>query len=137
MALAQYIAKPLLKTSSSMNTRIKGNIGEDLAVKHLKKHGYKIVERNYTCQFGEIDIIAKHNNFYVFLEVKSRNSVDFGLPRYAVNVRKQQTIIACAKWWLSRNELMGSAVRFDVVEVVSGQVNVIQNAFSADYVHLT
>ena len=119
-----------------MNTRTKGNLGEDLAVKFLKKQGYKIVERNYTCQFGEIDIIAKHQNFYVFLEVKSRNSTDFGLPRYAVNVRKQQTIITCAKWWLSRNELMGSPVRFDVVEVVGNDVNVITNAFSANYVHL-
>ena len=119
-----------------MNTRTKGNLGEDLAVKYLKKHGYKIVERNYTCQFGELDIIAKHNGFYVFLEVKSRSSVNFGLPRYAVNIRKQQTIITCAKWWLARNNLMGSAVRFDVVEIVADEVNVIQNAFSADYVHL-
>ena len=119
-----------------MNTRTKGNLGEDLAVKYLKKHGYKIVERNYTCQFGEIDIIAKHNGFYVFLEVKSRATADFGLPRYAVNVRKQQTIIACAKWWLARNQLMGSAARFDVVEIVGDQVYLIENAFSANYVHL-
>ena len=136
MALAQHTAKLLSKTFSSMNTRTKGNIGEDLAAKHLKKHGYKIVERNYTCQFGEVDIVAKHQNYYVFLEVKSRKSTDFGLPRYAVNTRKQQTIIACAKWWLARNELMGVPVRFDVVEVVGEHVNVIQNAFSADYVHL-
>lgn len=119
-----------------MNTRTKGNIGEDLATKYLKKHGYKIIERNYSCQFGEIDIIAKQKKYYVFVEVKSRNSADFGLPRFAVNTRKQQTIITCAKWWLSRNELMGSAVRFDVVEIVGDDVNVITNAFSADYVHL-
>lgn len=119
-----------------MNTRTKGNIGEELAVKHLKKNGYKIIERNFTCHFGEIDIVAKHQNYYIFIEVKSRKSADFGLPRYAVNVRKQQTIIACAKWWLATHELMGSAVRFDVVEVVDGSINVIKNAFSADYVHL-
>ena len=119
-----------------MNTRTKGNIGEELAVKHLKKKGYKIIERNFSCQFGEIDIIAKHNNFYVFVEVKSRKSIGFGLPRYAVNIRKQQTIVTCAKWWLATHELMGSAVRFDVVEVIGQDVNVIENAFSADYVRL-
>ncbi len=120
-----------------MNTRTKGNIGEDLAVKHLKKQGYKIVERNFSCHFGEIDIIATHKNYCVFVEVKSRKSADFGLPRYAVNVRKQQTIVACAKWWLAANQLMGKPVRFDVVEIVGTDVNVIQNAFSADYVHVS
>lgn len=119
-----------------MNTRTKGNIGEELAVKHLKKKGYKIIERNFSCQFGEIDIIAKHDNFYVFVEVKSRKTIDFGLPRYAVNIRKQQRIVTCAKWWLATHELMGSAVRFDVVEVIGQDVNVIENAFSADYVCL-
>ena len=120
-----------------MNTRTKGAIGEDLAVKYLKKLGYKIVERNYNCQFGEIDIIATHNNYYIFVEVKSRKSTDFGMPRYAVNVRKQQTIVSCAKWWLATNQLMGKFVRFDVVEIVGEDVNVIQNAFSADYIRLS
>lgn len=120
-----------------MNTRTKGNIGEDLAVKHLKKQGYKIVERNFSCHFGEVDIIATHKGYYVFVEVKSRKSADFGLPRFAVNTRKQQTIVSCAKWWLATNELMGKPVRFDVVEIVDNAVNVIQNAFSADYVRLS
>ena len=120
-----------------MNNISTGKKGEELAQEYLVKKGYKILETNKRfSKFCEIDIIAKHQNYYVFLEVKSRKSTDFGLPRYAVNVRKQQTIISCAKWWLSRNELLGSPVRFDVVEVVGDDLNVIANAFSADYVRL-
>ncbi len=119
-----------------MNTRTKGNLGENIAVKYLKKQKYKIIARNYTCQFGEIDIIAQHQGYCVFVEVKSRANADFGLPRFAVNTRKQQTIIACAKYWLATNNKMGLPCRFDVVEVIGEDVDIIPNAFSADYVHL-
>ncbi len=119
-----------------MNTRTKGNIGEKVAEKHLKKQKYKILDRNYVCAFGEVDIIAKDKDYYVFVEVKSRTSDSLVLPRMAVNVKKQQKIIACAKYWLSTNNLLGSFCRFDVVEVVDGKVTHLQNAFSADYVRV-
>ncbi len=112
-----------------MNTRSIGNKGEDIATDYLKKHGYKIVERNYNCTFGEIDIVAKQGAYIVFIEVKSRSSTAFGMPREAVDWHKQQTIIQCSKLWLTTHKLYGSAVRYDVVEVLNGQVTVLADAF--------
>lgn len=112
-----------------MNTRAVGNLGEDIAAVHLKKNGYKIVERNFNCKFGEIDIIALHEGYYVFIEVKSRNTSMFGAPREAVTFYKQQHIISSAKYWLFKHRKTGVPVRFDVVEVVDGIASVIADAF--------
>ncbi|MCM1289253.1 MAG: YraN family protein [Corallococcus sp.] len=112
-----------------MNTRNIGFAGEDVAVRYLSKHGYKILERNYRASHGEIDIIAKHKDYYVFVEVKCRTSVQFGLPREAVTARKQQTIIQCAKVWLVQNRLYGVPVRFDVVEILNDEISVITDAY--------
>lgn len=112
-----------------MNTRAIGTQGESLAVEYLQKNGYKVLERNFNCRYGEIDIIAQHGNYCVFLEVKSRNTVAFGVPREAVNYHKQQRIISAAKFWLLKKRLVGVPVRFDVVEVVGGIASVIPDAF--------
>ena len=88
-----------------MNTRRRGNIGEDIATMYLCKHGYVILERNYRTKHGELDVIAKHDGYFVFIEVKRRANTRFGLPREAVNYRKQQTIVQCAKLWLVKNRL--------------------------------
>lgn len=112
-----------------MNTRAIGTQGESIAVEYLQKHGYKILERNFNCHYGEIDIIAQHGNYYVFLEVKSRNTVAFGTPREAVNYHKQQRIISAANYWLFKKRLVGVPVRFDVVEVIDGIASVIPDAF--------
>ena len=76
-----------------MNTRAVGKIGEDIAVVYLKKNGYKIIARNFNCHGGEIDVIAQHGDYYVFIEVKSRNTAAFGAPREAVTYYKQQRIV--------------------------------------------
>lgn len=112
-----------------MNTRQVGTKGEDIAVKYLSKHGYKILERNFTAPHGEIDIVAKHGKYVVFVEVKRRNNYLFGLPREAVTPAKQKTIVTCATLWLAQNKLTGKPVRFDVVEVVGEEVSVLQDAF--------
>lgn len=114
-----------------MNTHIVGVKGEDIATEYLTKHKYKVLQRNYNCQFGEIDIIAQQGKYIVFIEVKSRKDDSFGLPREAVDIHKQQTIIACAKLWLAQKRLYGKCVRFDVVEVLDGKVNLIKDAFRA------
>ncbi len=67
-----------------------GKKGEDIAVAYLKSNGYRIVERNYKCLFGEIDIVAKDGNTVVFVEVKSRKSEEFGDPQVAVGLEKQK-----------------------------------------------
>lgn len=112
-----------------MNTKVIGNLGEDIAAVYLRKRGYKILERNFNCRFGEIDIIALYNGYYVFIEVKSRNTAAFGTPREAVTPYKQQRIISAAKYWLLKQSKVSSPVRFDVVEVLNGVASVIVDAF--------
>lgn len=114
-----------------MNTRAIGTCGENIAVEHLQKNGYKIVERNFNCRFGEIDIIALNDGYYVFVEVKSRNTLAFGFPREAVKPYKQDRIIASAQYWLLKQRKTGVPVRFDVVEVIDGVPSIITDAFRA------
>ncbi len=112
-----------------MSTKEIGALGERLAVKHLTKSGYKILDRNFVAPHGEIDIIAKDGNYIVFVEVKRRKSDKFGLPREAVTLEKQRTIVLCAKFWLSSHKLYGYPVRFDVVEVMDREVTLLKDAF--------
>ncbi len=112
-----------------MNNKIKGNKGENIACDFLKKKNFKIIERNFSCKFGEIDIIAEDGNFLVFVEVKRRLTEKYGRPCEAVNYKKQKTIAFCATYYLSRMSLMGKPVRFDVVEILGEEVNLIKDAF--------
>lgn len=110
----------------------KGKIGEARAVYYLKKAGYKIINTNYRCSVGEIDIIAIDGNVLVFLEVKSRKNTDFGNPAEAVNYKKQQHIAKTAITYIKQNNLFDSPVRFDVVEIIDDDINLIKDAFGTD-----
>ena len=112
-----------------MNTRVVGRYGEKLAAEYLQKNKYRIVERNFNCKYGEIDLIAWDGNCVIFVEVKARKDDQFGMPREAVNWHKQQTIVKCATYWLYKNKQTGVPVRFDVVEVLDGSINHIKDAF--------
>lgn len=112
-----------------MNTRAIGIVGENIAAEYLKTNGYKILERNFSCRVGEVDIIAQHAGYYVFIEVKNRNSVEFGRPCDAVTPYKQQKIISVAKYWLLKNHKTTSPIRFDVVEIINGKASLIADAF--------
>ena len=114
-----------------MNTRIIGRRGEDVAVDYLQSQGYTILDRNYSCRIGEVDVIAWDGEFVVFVEVKARADTNFGLPRQAVNWHKQQTIVKVAQYWLYKNKRTGIPVRFDVVEILAGKVTHITDAFRA------
>ena len=115
-----------------MNNKILGNEGEALAVKYLKKHRYKILSTQYRCRVGEIDIVAQaKDKTYVFVEVKTRNSLSKGLPREAVTTTKQRTIIKCAQLYVLENKINGAGFRFDVIEVTNGEINHIIDAFRA------
>lgn len=98
-----------------------GNIGEDYAVKLLKKQKYKIVERNFTIRGGEIDIIAKDKDYLVFVEVKLRKSDAFGRPSEYVNYFKTEHLKKAAAIYMQKMEYTGLC-RFDVVELI-GEVN--------------
>ncbi len=93
-----------------------GKEGEELAGKFLKKNGYMLVEKNYKTPMGEIDIIARDKETLVFLEVKTRESLEFGMPFEAVNYRKRQKIAKVALSYLKRVKETPSC-RFDVLSI--------------------
>ena len=94
-----------------------GKIGEEISCIYLKEIGYKIIKRNFICRQGEIDIIAKNKDEYVFIEVKTRSNLCYGKPREAVNKYKQKYIYKSAQYYLYRNRLNNAFIRFDVIEV--------------------
>jgi putative endonuclease len=114
-----------------------GESGESIAVKFLKKNGYKIIEQNYRCKLGEIDIIARDSRVLAFIEVKARRTEEFGGPKRAVTFRKQRKISMVALNYLKETEQMGKKARFDVVAIrlLPGDpdVEIIKNAFELAY----
>ncbi len=95
-----------------------GGEGEDAAARFLRKLGAKILERNFRSPVGEIDIIARHKNELLFVEVKTRRSEQFGLPAEAVGPRKQRQIVRTAQWYLQQGNGRNLQPRFDVVSVL-------------------
>jgi len=114
-----------------------GQQGEKLAVARLKELKYKIVERNYRCSLGEIDIIAREKDTLVFVEVKTRATKKFGAPAEAVSKYKQRQLSRVALTYLNQKKLGEVLSRFDVVtvEVVwpTPRIEVIQDAFELAY----
>ena len=103
-----------------------GNTGENLATDYLEKQGYTILERNFYCKQGEIDIIAKDKNEIVFIEVKSRSNKLFGIPSEAVTKQKIKHLFRTARYFLYKNKMINEYIRFDVVEILikSGKFNI-------------
>ena len=114
-----------------------GQEGEQLAVRHLKRMGYRIVCRNYRSPFGEIDIIARHRGVLVFVEVKSRSTETFGSPKLAVTPAKQRKLSQVAWHYLQQHNLTQASARFDVITISSSKgapfFEVIENAFESTY----
>ena len=121
----------------SSNRQNLGRRGEDIAATHLKRHGYKIICRNFRTRFGEIDIIAKDRGTIVFIEVKSRTGIGYGSPASAVTLKKQQQISRVALLYISEHNLGDAVARFDVVSVLfdgaSSRVELITDAFDLCY----
>lgn len=118
-----------------MEKRELGSWGEERAARYLRFHGYKIIEMNYRCRMGEIDIIAQNRKFIVFVEVKLRKSSGFAEAKEFVTRAKQQRVMTTAELWLSLHETELQP-RFDVIEIYapdgsSGRVKInhIENAF--------
>lgn len=96
-----------------------GRWGENLACKYLEKDNYKIVERNFSCRQGEIDIIAKDltKNELVFIEVKTRSNFKYGNPADAVDKQKQKHMVQAIRYYRYKNHIEDLPIRVDVVEV--------------------
>ena len=119
--------KMAVERSDGENKKL-GKKGENLAVKYLKRNGYKILKRNFTNPYGEVDIVAQKGDTVAFIEVKTRLSDVFGAPSEAVNYKRKQRYIAAAKYFFYERD-MDCTVRFDIIEIFKGTINHIENAF--------
>jgi putative endonuclease len=115
-----------------MNKRQEGLLGEETAIQALKKRGYKILERNHTTRFGEIDVIAEEDGCLVFVEVKKRNTGHFGDALSAITRTKQQHMVKSALWYMKKHKCFGRRVRFDAVGLDGEQVKVVKSAFMVE-----
>ncbi len=125
------------RLAPGVDARTLGALGEDAAVKRLKRMGYIILDRNVTTRHGEVDILARDADVLCFVEVKTRRSAAFGRPVEAVTPAKQKQIARAAREILHRRRLSDSPCRFDVVAVSVGpdgeaEVEVLQGAFCID-----
>ena len=110
-----------------------GREGERIAERFLTKKGYKLVERNYRCAAGELDLIVLDQRVIVFVEVKTRTGMGYGTPLEAVEARKQQKMIYAAQFFLNAKKLSQREARFDVIGIswpgTEPKVEHIENAF--------
>jgi len=114
-----------------------GKRGEDLALKKIKRLGYKFITRNYRCPLGEIDIIARDGDCLVFLEIKTRKGRSTGYAKEAVDKRKRRQISKVALTYMKVNDCYDERARFDVVAINinegNEEIEIIKNAFELEY----
>ena len=116
-----------------MDKKELGKKGEELALRFLKKRGYRIIEKNYVCKMGEMDIIAREKDTLAFIEVKTRTTTEFGPPQLAVNSSKQRQLSKVALNYLKEKKLEDVKARFDVVAILirpkGEEIELIKDAF--------
>jgi len=95
-----------------------GKKGEELARKFLNKKGFNIIDHNFRCRYGEIDLILRKDKAFHFVEVKYRRTLEYGLPQESVNKRKQKKIQGVALLWLKKRHLpLDTEIHFDVLAI--------------------
>jgi len=114
-----------------------GGAGEKLACTALKKKGYRIIEKNYRCRYGEIDIIAAQKDCLVFVEVRSKSSISFGSPEESVTSQKKQKLVTAAMEYLNTHADMPPdwridfvAIEFDSTHKKATRIEIIENAIN-------
>jgi putative endonuclease len=112
----------------SLGTNARGAFGERRAREWYTRHGYEIVDCNWRTRAGEIDIVVRHDDVIVFVEVKSRASLAFGSPGEAVTYAKAARMRRIAHAWLADHDVHATTIRFDVVAVTGTRVEVIEGA---------
>ncbi|MBA7708615.1 hypothetical protein ES703_117517 [subsurface metagenome] len=119
-----------------MKRRDTGILGEKLAQDFLKKRGYRIVETNYRCAEGEIDIVARHKDYLVFVEVRTKKSLQFGTPEESITPAKMEKLRTVAVLYQQTHSNLPPQWRIDVVAVELDQkgklsrIELIENAVS-------
>lgn len=114
-----------------------GERGETAACGFLKDHGYEILEKNYKCKLGEIDVVARRKGRLAFVEIKTRTSAQFGMPQEAVDLRKQEKIFKVAQWYLKEKKIFKAPIAFDVVAILwregqAPEIRLIPDAFEKE-----
>ncbi len=113
-----------------INQRKQGNDFEQIAADYLKRQGFYIKELNFYCKMGEVDIIARDNEYLVFIEVKYRRTVKHGDAAEAVNFNKMRKISRVADYYIYKNKYgSDTSVRFDVIAIEEGHLSHYKNAF--------
>ena len=100
-----------------MNRQEVGKLGEKTARKFLKKRGYRIRETGFRCPHGEIDIVAQQKDYLVFVEVRTKSSLDFGTPEESITQAKKKKLIASALTYINTHQKLPSLWRIDVVAI--------------------
>jgi putative endonuclease len=113
----------------SLANQARGRWGERRAATHYQRLGYRVLDRNWRCRHGEIDLVLGRDDTVVFCEVKTRRTADYGGPAEAVDHRKQMRIRRLAASWLHAHGVRRVEVRFDVVAITGIDVEVIEAAF--------
>jgi putative endonuclease len=111
------------------STVIAGASAEAKAMRLLLEHGYAIVERNFRCRAGELDLIARDRGVLVFVEVRSRADADHGHAAEMVDAHKQRQVARVAEHYLAMRDPEYDEVRFDVVAITAGEAELIQDAW--------
>ena len=109
--------------------RALGASGEEAVAAWYERQGYEVVERNWRCRAGELDLILRRGRTFVFCEVKTRSSDAFGSPVEAVTRAKQVRLRHLAARWLEDAPLRPTDIRFDVASVLAGKIEVLEGAF--------
>lgn len=112
-----------------MNNRRRAVLGEQAALEYVKNLGYKIVDRNYICKSGELDIVALDGETVVVIEVKTRETLRFGSAIESITPAKVRSILSTTKYMLSDKNLHGRPFRFDVICITRGEIEHIKDAF--------
>lgn len=114
-----------------------GAFGEELALKKIKRLGYRSILRNYRCPLGEVDLIARDGDTLVFIEIKTRKGKPVGYAKEAVNERKRRQLSKVALSYMKSQHCCDTKARFDVIAISLGQgepeIEVIKNAFDLAY----
>jgi putative endonuclease len=122
-------------TAVTQQRRQTGLLGEERAVRALRRRGYRILSRNFRCRYGEVDVVAEEGGTVVFVEVKTRRSDTYGLPALAVTRGKRRRMIRAALHYLVANRMEDRMVRFDVVAVrwspAGWRTDILPGAFQA------
>lgn len=113
------------------NKRKTGAKYERAAAEYLRNQGYEILEYNYRCHGGEIDLVVRDGEYLVFCEVKYRSDTLAGHSLEAVDKKKQHTIVRCAQFYLMEHGMDDCPVRFDVIGITGNDICLIKDAFES------